>query len=326
MVESVAVRRDHRRGEQFHRLPADGRGNQASIPSAAYLHVYTNETIHGVEIRHAAAYRRAAGGPTCRPHILSGPVPVVSSGLIYAGAQRTSAVGPDPGRRPSRPCSEGRRTIPTVMDFRGDGRNGSMLNTPPTYGIYIAGLVFQWLKRRAGWRHEAASTTKRRGFLRMHRWLGRFLPNPVDGIAVRVMNVPFTGRSGTSMPPSSWPKPRRRAFSPRGIKSVGGMRFHLQRRAPGRRAGAGGFRERFRPDVERMSDDLQKELAGVRAEIDGIDGELASASTSARQLRPEGGEIKASTARPGTSTGRSAKRRCLRRIQDENGGPPTTNR
>jgi phosphoserine aminotransferase len=84
-------------------------------------------------------------------HILSRPVPVEKFGLIYAGAQKN--IGPSGltlvvvhrdllGMAPL--------TIPTVMDYAVMAENGSMLNTPPTYGIYIAGLVFQWLKRQGG--------------------------------------------------------------------------------------------------------------------------------------------------------------------------------
>jgi phosphoserine aminotransferase len=127
-------------------------------PFAAYLHVCTNETIHGVEI---PAQRIADTGvplvADMSSHILSRPVPVEKFGLIYAGAQKN--IGPSGltlvivhrdllGMAPL--------STPTVMDFAVMAENGSMLNTPPTYGIYIAGLVFQWLKRQGGLEGMAA--------------------------------------------------------------------------------------------------------------------------------------------------------------------------
>ena len=121
-------------------------------PFAAYLHVCTNETIHGVEI---PAQRIADTGvplvADMSSHILSGPVNVEKFGLIYAGAQKN--IGPSGltlvivhrdllGMAPL--------NIPTVLDYAVMAENGSMLNTPPTFGIYMAGLVFQWLKRQGG--------------------------------------------------------------------------------------------------------------------------------------------------------------------------------
>jgi len=134
----------------FNRLPT---AEEIKLdPFAAYLHVCTNETIHGVEI---PAERIADTGlplvADMSSHILSRPVAVEKFGLIYAGAQKN--IGPSGltlviireellGMAPL--------TIPTVMDYAVMAENGSMLNTPPTYGIYIAGLVFQWLKRQGG--------------------------------------------------------------------------------------------------------------------------------------------------------------------------------
>ena len=121
-------------------------------PFAAYLHICTNETIHGIEI---TAERIADTGVPLvvdmSSHILSRRVNVEKFGLIYAGAQKN--IGPSGltlviiredllGMAPL--------TIPTVMDYAVMAEHDSMLNTPPTYGIYIAGLVFKWLKQQGG--------------------------------------------------------------------------------------------------------------------------------------------------------------------------------
>jgi phosphoserine aminotransferase len=113
-------------------------------PFAAYLHICTNETIHGVEI---PAERIADTGVPLvvdmSSHILSRRINVEKFGLIYAGAQKN--IGPSGltlvimredllGMAPL--------TIPSVMDYAVMAENGSMLNTPPTYGIYIAASFF----------------------------------------------------------------------------------------------------------------------------------------------------------------------------------------
>ena len=120
-------------------------------PNAAYLHYTPNETIGGVEFNwlpDVGTVPLVADMSSC---ILSRPVDVSKFGLIYAGAQKN--VGPAgltivivredligevlPG-------------TPTMLDYKTHAENDSMYNTPPTYGIYIAGLVFQMLKRKGG--------------------------------------------------------------------------------------------------------------------------------------------------------------------------------
>ncbi|MBS1131402.1 MAG: phosphoserine aminotransferase apoenzyme [Proteobacteria bacterium] len=176
----------------FTRLPA---ADEVRLdPFAAYLHVCTNETIHGVEI---PAERIADTGvplvADMSSHILSRPVNVEKFGLIYAGAQKN--IGPSGltlvivhrdllGMAPL--------TIPTVMDYAVMAENGSMLNTPPTYGIYIAGLVFQWLKRQGGLPGIAAvNAEKARILYAAIDGSEGFYTNPVDPDCRSAMNVPF---------------------------------------------------------------------------------------------------------------------------------------
>ena len=125
-------------------------------PAAAYCHVCTNETIHGVEVFDFTALRQAVpeGVPLVADmssHILSRPFKVSDFGLVYAGAQKN--IGPSGvtlvivredllGSAPP--------NLPSVMDFAVEVANGSMLNTPPTFAIYMAGLVFKWMRAQGG--------------------------------------------------------------------------------------------------------------------------------------------------------------------------------
>jgi phosphoserine aminotransferase len=141
-------------------VAGDAGGDYARVPpqaelrfskDAAYLHYTPNETISGVEFSYVP---ESAGAPLVADlssSILSRPIDVAKFGLIYAGAQKN--IGPSGlvvvivrddliGRA--------RPETPHVFDYRAVADNRSMLNTPPTFAWYMAGLVFKWLKRSGG--------------------------------------------------------------------------------------------------------------------------------------------------------------------------------
>ncbi len=204
-------------------------------PFAAYLHVCTNETIHGVEI---PAERIADTGvplvADMSSHILSRPVPVEKFGLIYAGAQKN--IGPSGltlvivhrdllGMAPL--------TIPTVMDYAVMAENGSMLNTPPTFGIYVAGLVFQWLKRQGGLAGMAAvNDEKARILYEAIDNSGGFYTNPVDPDCRSAMNVPFVLANPELDAAFLAETKAAGLLALKGHKSVGGMRASIYNAVP----------------------------------------------------------------------------------------------
>jgi len=215
-------------GSRFTRLPT---ADEIQLdPFAAYLHLCTNETIHGVEI---PAERIADTGVPLvidmSSHILSRPVPVEKFGLIYAGAQKN--IGPSGltlvivrdellGMAPL--------TIPSVMDYAVMAENGSMLNTPPTYGIYMAGLVFQWLKRQGGLEGMAAvNAEKARVLYECIDNSGGFYHNPVDPDCRSQMNVPFTLANPDFDAIFLAESKAAGLVSLKGHKSVGGMRASI---------------------------------------------------------------------------------------------------
>ena len=163
-------------------------------PQAAYLHLCSNETIHGVELFDFD--RLPAGVPIVADmssHILSRPVDVTKFGLIYAGAQKN--IGPSGvtlvivredllGKAPA--------NLPTVMDFAVEAANGSMLNTPPTFAIYVAGLVFKWLKEQGGLAAIGeANRAKAEALYGAIDGSGGFYRNDVAPANRSRMNVPF---------------------------------------------------------------------------------------------------------------------------------------
>src|SRR6202795_3867288 len=114
---------------------------------AAYVHVCTNETIGGLEYHWTPDTGATPLVADMSSHILSRPLDVSRYGLIYAGAQKN--IGPAGlvvvivredlvGRA--------RSGTPLVFDYKAVADDHSMLNTPPTYSVYLAGLVFKWVK------------------------------------------------------------------------------------------------------------------------------------------------------------------------------------
>jgi phosphoserine aminotransferase len=204
-------------------------------PFAAYLHVCTNETIHGVEI---PAQRIADTGVPLvvdmSSHILSRWVNVEKFGLIYAGAQKN--IGPSGltlviirddllGMAPL--------NIPTVLDYAVMAEHDSMLNTPPTYGIYIAGLVFQWLKAQGGLAAvEAVNVEKARILYQCIDDSAGFYSNPVDLDCRSRMNVPFI-LANPALDVAFLAESKAAGLaSLKGHKSVGGMRASLYNAMP----------------------------------------------------------------------------------------------
>jgi phosphoserine aminotransferase len=162
-------------------------------PGAAYVHYTPNETIGGVEFDYIP---QTGGVPLVGDFsstILSRPLDVSKFGLIYAGAQKN--IGP------SGICvvivredliGKARPGTPMVWDFKGMADDGSMLNTPPTFGWYFAGLVFKWLKKQGGL--KALEQRNREKADRLYGFIENsgFYKSPVAKNARSWMNVPFT--------------------------------------------------------------------------------------------------------------------------------------
>ncbi len=120
-------------------------------PDAAYVHICTNETINGVEFDSIPDTGDVPIVADMSSHILSRPIDVSKFGVIYGGAQKN--IGP------AGLCIvvvredllELASTLtPAVFHWKTQAANHSMINTPPTYSIYIAGLVFEWLLAQGG--------------------------------------------------------------------------------------------------------------------------------------------------------------------------------
>lgn len=170
-----------------------GQGALKLTPGAAYVHYTPNETIGGVEFPYVPETNGVPLVADMSSTILSRPIDVSKFGLIYAGAQKN--IGP------SGLCvvivrddllGRARPGTPSVWDYKAMADEGSMLNTPPTFGWYFAGLVFKWIRSLGGL--EAMAERNRLKAETLYRAIDEsgFYRNPVAPEARSWMNVPFT--------------------------------------------------------------------------------------------------------------------------------------
>ncbi len=162
-------------------------------PDSAYVHYTSNETIGGVEFHWVPDVGEVPLVVDMSSHFLSRPIDVSRFGMIYAGAQKN--VGPaglviviirEDLLGHAMPIT------PSMLDYKVHADAQSMSNTPPSYAIYIAGLVFQWIKSKGGLAGiERLNIAKAR---RIYDFLdaSAFYKNPVRPSDRSRMNVPFT--------------------------------------------------------------------------------------------------------------------------------------
>jgi phosphoserine aminotransferase len=193
----------------------------------AYLHYTPNETIGGVEYFWTPEVDVPLVADMSST-ILSRPINVDDFGVIYAGAQKN--IGPAGltiaivrrdllGRAGAR--------CPSMLDWKVAADNDSMYNTPPTFAIYLAGLVFDWLQTLGGL--TAMETTNRRKAEKLYAAIdgSNFYANPVELPSRSLMNVPFTLADDALDKVFLQESEAAGLLNLKGHRSVGGMRASL---------------------------------------------------------------------------------------------------
>jgi phosphoserine aminotransferase len=164
----------------------------APDPGCAYYHITLNNTIVGTKwaaLPETGAVPLAADISSC---ILSEALDVSRFGLLYAGAQKN--LGPAGvtlviiredliGRAPSR--------TPALLRYDIHANEGSLYNTPPCYGIYIIGLVLDWIKKTGGVGAMEKRNREKAGMLYSYLEESRLFRSPVDKGCRSLMNIPF---------------------------------------------------------------------------------------------------------------------------------------
>ena len=202
-------------------------------PGAAYVHVCTNETIGGVEFHWVPDTGAVPLVADMSSHILSRPIDVAKYGLIYAGAQKN--IGPAGltivivrddllGHAP--------KGTPGMLDYKVHADAQSMSNTPPTYAIYIAGLVFKWLKKQGGLAGIERRNVEKASLLYDYIGDSTVFRSPVRAADRSRMNIPFTLRDDKLDAEFLKGAEERGMLQLKGHRSVGGMRASIYNAMP----------------------------------------------------------------------------------------------
>jgi len=199
---------------------------------AAYLHYTPNETIGGVEF-HWVPEVSMPLVVDMSSTILSRPINVSDYGVIYAGAQKN--IGPAGltlviVREDL--LDQAQDNIPSMLSWKIAADNDSMYNTPPTYSLYLAGLVFQWIKKQGG--VSAMAETNQRKAEKLYSYIdgSNFYTNPVEEQSRSWMNVPFTLKSDSLDKAFLAGAEESGLLNLKGHRSVGGMRASIYNAVP----------------------------------------------------------------------------------------------
>ncbi len=200
---------------------------------AAYVHYTPNETIGGVEFHWIPDVGDVPLVADMSSTILSRPIDVSRYAVIYAGAQKN--IGPagltvvivrdDLIGQPM----DGQ---PVMFDYATHASTGSMYNTPPTYGWYLAGLVFDRLKQQGGL--EAIARINHAKADKLYRAIDAsdFYSNPVDPNCRSWMNIPFTLADAELDKTFLEEAAQAGLVTLKGHRSVGGMRASIYNAMP----------------------------------------------------------------------------------------------
>ena len=208
-------------------------------PSAAYLHITSNETIHGVEfnVDGSRGFPNTGGVPLVADmssDFLWRPFDVKRFGLVYAGAQKNIGPSGVVVVVVSKALVEkGRKDIPKIFQFRTHAENKSLYNTPPTFGVYMIRNVLSWLKGQGGL--SGMEGVNRRKAARLYGVIDKnphFFRSPVERESRSVMNVVFRLPSPELEEQFISEAKKRGMIGLKGHRSVGGIRVSTYNAVP----------------------------------------------------------------------------------------------
>lgn len=201
--------------------------------NAAYVHVCTNETIGGVEYHWTPDTGDVPLVADMSSHLLSRPLDVSKFGVIYGGAQKnmgpaglTVVIVREDLLDRALPIT------PSAFHWKKQAEADSMLNTPPTYAIYIAGLVFEWLLAQGGLAEIERRNIAKAKLLYDYLDQSSFYGNPVRKQDRSRMNVPFRLRDETLDAAFLEGAKEAGLVELKGHRSVGGMRASIYNAMP----------------------------------------------------------------------------------------------
>ncbi|GAA4057141.1 3-phosphoserine/phosphohydroxythreonine transaminase [Amphibacillus indicireducens] len=204
-------------------------------PNADYVHITTNNTIEGTAFSELPDTGDVPIVADMSSNILSTPIDVTKFGLIYAGAQKN--IGPAGltiviirddlvGQAPD--------SVPTMLNYQTHVKNKSSFNTPPTYSIYIAKLVFDWLLELGGLEEMEKLNRTKADLLYQALDQSQIFTAPIKAEYRSLMNVPFVSVNGDQELEAKFIAEAKQEGleTLKGHRSVGGMRASIYNAMP----------------------------------------------------------------------------------------------
>lgn len=217
-------------GVNFTRIPTQD--ELRLNPDAVYVHMTSNNTIFGTEFHYTPDTGQVPLVADMSSNVLSRVVDVNRFGIIYAGAQKN--LGPSGVTVVIiRKDLEGRNAnLPVMLDYKAQAAEASMLNTPPTYAIYILGLVLDWVRDQGG-----VAGIEQRNVRQAERLYGvidasGFYQCPNEIASRSRMNVPFTLSNPALTDTFLAESTKAGLVTLKGHRSVGGMRASIYNAMP----------------------------------------------------------------------------------------------
>ena len=202
-------------------------------PQADYVHICMNNTIYGTKFHtlpDVGDIPLVADISSC---ILSEPIDVSKFGVLYAGAQKNVApAGVTIVIIRKDLIGNAMDITPTMLNYQTHADNGSMFNTPPCYCIYIAGLVFKWIKKLGGLEEMKKINEKKAKILYDFLDSSKLFKGTVVPEDRSLMNVPFV--TGNEELDAKFVAEAKAAgfVNIKGHRSVGGMRASIYNAMP----------------------------------------------------------------------------------------------
>ncbi len=202
-------------------------------PEADYFHICYNNTIYGTRFNELPDTGNVPIIADMSSFILSEPVDVSRYGMIYAGAQKNMGpAGLTVVIIREDLIGNAMEMTPTMFNYKTHADNGSMYNTPPTYGIYILGLVLDWVKEQGGLSEMEKLNRKKAQLLYDCLDSSKLFKATVQGRDRSLMNVPFvTGNDELDAKFVAEAK-KEGLINLKGHRTVGGMRASIYNAMP----------------------------------------------------------------------------------------------
>ena len=202
-------------------------------PGADYVHITYNNTIYGTHYNTMPDFGDATVVTDMSSCILSEEVDISKFGLIYAGAQKNMGpAGVTVVIVREDLIGDAMDMTPTMLNYETHAKNGSMFNTPPTYGIYICGLVYEWIKNMGGVKVMHEKNVEKAKLLYDFLDNSKMFRGTVVPEDRSLMNVPFVTDSD-ELNAAFIAEAKAKGFvNLKGHRTVGGMRASIYNAMP----------------------------------------------------------------------------------------------